>query len=287
MNKNKLFKNIFLILTLTSIASLALITIFLVFKGMQPMFSSDFHLIDFLFGDNWLPSQNIYGIGYMIIGSIFATLGAMLIVIPISIFTSICIVEFMPKSIGNKFSFIIEILAGIPSVLYGLFGLGVVVPFIRTISPQGQGQSLLAVIIVLSMMVMPTVIAMSVSSIRAVNESYKLASLGLGADKIQTSFKVIIPAAKSGIIAGCILGVGRAIGETMAVTLVAGNVSGGVPTSLFDMIRPLTANIALEMGYASGYHQQLLFTTGLILFIFIMLLNLVANYFLKRGDLNG
>lgn len=287
MDYNKIVKNILQVITLTSVVALLLISFFLVLKGIQPFFATDFDLniFDFLTGTSWKPSEDIYGIGYMIIGSILATLGAIVLVVPLAIFTSIAIVEFIPKRYAKIFIFSIELLAGIPSVLFGLFGLGVLVPLVRQVSPTGSGQSLLVVVIVLGMMVLPTVIALAVSSIKAVPNSLREASLSLGADKIQTSFKVLLPAAKSGIMAGIVLGIGRAIGETMAVTLVAGNVSSGIPTSIFSMIRPMTANIALELGYASGYHQQLLFTTGLVLFIFVMLLNLIALKVLKRGDL--
>lgn len=287
MNYNKVVKYILLAITLTSVIALAMITLFLIIKGVQPFFAKDFdiNIFQFLTGDVWKPGQDIFGIGYMIVGSILATIGSILIVVPIAILTSVAICEFMPPKVASVFTFAIELLAGIPSVLYGLFGLGVLVPLIRQVSPTGSGQSLLAVLLVLAMMVLPTVIALTVSAIKSVPDSYRQASLSLGADKLQTTFKVVVPAAKSGIMAGVVLGIGRAIGETMAVTLVAGNVSGGIPTSIFDMIRPMTANIALEMGYASGYHQQLLFTTGLVLFIFIMILNIVAQRLSKRGDL--
>lgn len=287
MKNTKLVKYILLAITLTSVIALALITVFLVFQGLKPFFATDFDLNiwSFLTGASWKPNQEIYGIGYMIVGSICATIGAIILVVPIAIFTSVYIVEFMPLRASKYFIFAIELLAGIPSVLFGLFGLGVLVPAIRLVSPTGSGQSLLAVTLVLAMMVMPTVIALTVSSLRAVPNSYRNASLSLGADKLQTTFKVIVPAAKSGIMAGIVLGIGRAIGETMAVTLVAGNVTGGIPTSIFDMVRPMTANIALEMGYATGHHRELLFTTGLVLFIFIMILNVIATKLVKRGDL--
>lgn len=287
MNKAKIVKYILLAITLTSVIALAMITLFLIGQGLRPFFASDFNLniLSFLTGDTWKPNNDIYGIGYMIMGSVWATLGSIIIVVPIAIFTSVAIVEFMPTRPAKYLTFAIELLAGIPSVLYGLFGLGVLVPAIRQVSPTGSGQSLLAVTLVLAMMVLPTVIALTVSSLKSVPSSYRQASLSLGADKLQTTFKVIVPAAKSGIMAGVVLGIGRAIGETMAVTLVAGNVTGGMPTSIFDMIRPMTANIALEMGYATGHHRELLFTTGLILFIFIMILNIIATKLTKRGEL--
>lgn len=285
MNSTKLFKNIFLGITLTSVIALGMITVFLIYQGMKPFFASDFDLntLQFLTGSMWKPDEGVYGIGYMIIGSVWATLGSIIIVVPIAILTSILIVEFLPPKIAKSFSFGIELLAAIPSVLFGLFGLGVLVPAIRVISPTGSGQSLLVVVLVLGMMVLPTVIALTVSSLKSVPLAYREASLSLGADKLQTTFKVMLPAAKSGIMAGVVLGIGRAIGETMAVTLVAGNVTGGMPSSLFDMIRPMTANIALEMGYATGHHRELLFTTGLILFIFIMVLNILAIKISKGG----
>lgn len=287
MKNTKLVKYILIVITLTSVIALALITLFLIFQGLKPFFATDFdlNLGQFFTGSTWKPNQGVYGIGYMIVGSVLATLGSIIIVVPIAILTSVAIVEFMPKKTAKVFTFAIELLAGIPSVLFGLFGLGVLVPMIRQVSPTGSGQSLLAVTLVLAMMVMPTVIALTVSSLKAVPNSYRNASLSLGADKLQTTFKIIVPAAKSGIMAGVVLGIGRAIGETMAVTLVAGNVTGGIPTSIFDMIRPMTANIALEMGYATGHHRELLFTTGLVLFLFIMLLNVIANKLMKRGDL--
>ncbi len=286
MNYTKSVKYILLAITSTSVIALALITLFLVQQGLKPLFATDFDLniVSFLTGDEWKPNSEIYGIGYMIVGSVLSTLGSIIIVVPIAIFTSVAIVEFIPKKIGKVLTFAIELLAGIPSVLFGLFGLGVLVPAIRQISPTGSGQSLLAVTLVLTMMVLPTVIALTISSLKSVPNSYRQASLSLGADKLQTTFKVIVPAAKSGIMAGIVLGIGRAIGETMAVTLVAGNVTSGIPTSIFDMVRPMTANIALEMGYATGHHRELLFTTGLILFIFIMALNIIALKIAKRGE---
>ena len=170
-----------------------------------------------------------------------------------------------PKGAVRVIKPAIELLAGIPSVLYGAFGLGVVVPIIKEISPMVQGQSLLAVIIVLTIMILPTIVSLSESAIRAVPKSYREASLGLGASKIQTIFKAVLPAAKSGILSATVLGVGRAIGETMAVMMIAGNPTQGLPDSIWSMVRPLTTNIAMEMSYASGRQQEMLFATGVIL----------------------
>lgn len=218
----------------------------------------------------------------MIIASIIATLGALLIGVPVGIFTAVFIAEVAPKKVSKIMSPLIELLAGIPSVLYGVFGLSFIVPLIQNIFNLPKGQSLLAVIIVLAIMMLPTIISVSETAIKAVPKSYKEGSLALGASKIETIFKVIIPSAKSGILAGIVLGIGRALGETMAVILVAGN-SPVIPTSITDSVRPLTTNIALEMGYAFGTHQEMLFATGVVLFSFILALNLLLNK-LSKGE---
>ncbi len=276
---------LFKLVTILSVLFLGLITLFLFVKGLSPFFGgkTDTSIIGFLFGTKWQPSNDIYGIGYMIIATIIATLGAMILAVPIGVLTSLAIVEVLPKKMAGVINSAVELLAGIPSVIYGVFGLGFIVPLIAKISPQVQGQSLLAVILVLAIMILPTVIAISATAIRSVPNAYKEGSLGLGATKMHTNFKVILPAAKSGIIAAVVLGVGRAIGETMAIILVAGNVAGGVPTSLFDKVRPMTANIALEMSYASGVHLGMLYATGLVLFIFILILNIIIYRILNRA----
>lgn len=273
------FKYFFLLNALVGVISVFAITIFVFYKGVKPFIpgTGGYSLIDFLTGIEWRPGQGTFGILYMIVGSVFATAGAVVIGVPIGLLTAVFIAELAPKSLAKIVSPAVELLAGIPSVLYGVFGLGIIVRFLKDYSPYSQGQSLLATILVLSVMILPTVVSMSVAAIRAVPSSYKEGSLALGASNIQTIFKVVIPAAKSGILAGVILGIGRAIGETMAVMLVCGNPVGGIPTSLWDKIRPLTTNIALEMGYASGMHQDLLFSTGVVLFVFIMIINIVLH----------
>ena len=195
---------------------------------------------------------------------------------PIGVLSAIFIAEVAPKRVSKIISGAVELLAGIPSVLYGVFGLAVIFPWIMNTFNLPKGQSLFAIIIVLSIMMLPTIITVSETAIRAVPKSYKEGSLALGASHIETTFKVVVPAAKSGILAAVVLGIGRAIGETMAIILVAGN-SPIVPKSIMDSVRPLTTNIALEMGYASGTHQEMLFATGVILFLFILLLNLVLS----------
>lgn len=290
INKNrivleKIVEIILLLCACIAVISIIAITFFVFYKGLQPFMSwnkeGSYSFLKFVSGIEWRPNDNLsvakYGILFMIIGSILATGGAILIGVPISILTAVFVSEIAPKPIAKIVKPAIELLAGIPSVLYGIFGLGVVVPYIMKISPQAQGQSLLAVIIVLTMMILPTVITISEAAIRAVPNIYREGSLALGASKIETIFKVVLPAAKSGIFTGIVLGIGRAIGETMAVMLVAGNPIAGIPDSIWTPIRPLTTNIAMEMGYAFGIHQEMLFATGVILFTFILILNLVLN----------
>ncbi len=272
---DKIFHIIFLGSALVSVLSVISIIVFVFSKGLKPFFGEDaYSFTAFITGLKWSPSNNIYGVFYMIAGSILATLGAIALGVPIGLLTAVYLAEIAPKKIVSFIRPAIELLAGIPSVIYGAFGLGVVVPMITKVSPTGQGESLLAVIIVLTIMVLPTIISLSETSIRAVPKSYREASFGLGGSKIQTIFKAVIPAARSGILSATVLGIGRAIGETMAVMMIAGNNIGGLPTSIWSKIRPLTTNIAMEMGYASGRHQDMLFATGVILFLFIMVINI-------------
>lgn len=280
-NKNKYIaekvaKNVFMISALVSVISLLLIIGFVFYKGLTPFIFKGYSFMDFLTGTDWLPSSDKFGISPMIIASILATIGALLIGVPVGILTAVFIAEVAPKKLAKIISPAVELLAGIPSVLYGVFGLAVIVPAIQTLFNLPKGQSLLAVIIVLAVMMLPTIITVSETAIRAVPKAYKEGSLALGASKIETIFNVVLPAAKSGILAGVVLGVGRALGETMAVILVAGN-SSMIPTSVMDSVRPLTTNIALEMGYAFGTHQEMLFATGVVLFTFILILNLVLS----------
>lgn len=287
-------KNIFLFNATIAIMSVLAIMGFVFYTGLQPFFASNaegqYSVIDFLTGLEWRPNDDLriakYGILYMIIGSLMATFGAIIIGVPIGILTAAFISEIAPKYIKVIIKPAIELLAGIPSVLYGVFGLGIVVPAIMEISPDKKGQSLLAVIIVLTIMILPTVITISESAINAVPNSYREASYGLGSTKIQTLFRVVIPAAKSGIMTGVVLGIGRAIGETMAVMLVAGNPIAGIPTSLWDPIRPLTTNIAMEMSYAFGLHQEMLFSTGVVLFTFIIMINLILSKLTNKAGEN-
>ncbi|HAT4330223.1 TPA: phosphate ABC transporter permease subunit PstC [Clostridium perfringens] len=286
-NKSKYFiesltEKIFLISASVAVISLLLIIGFVFYKGLRPFIIEGYSFWDFIFGTQWIPSANKYGILPMIVASLGATIGALLIGVPVGILTSIFIAEIAPKKIAKIMSGAVELLAGIPSVLYGVFGLAIIVPTIQEVFNLPKGQSLLAVIIVLAIMMLPTVITVSETAIRAVPNAYKEGSLALGASKTETIFKVIVPAAKSGIMTGVVLGIGRAIGETMAVILVAGN-TPVIPSSIMDSVRPLTTNIALEMGYAFGTHQEMLFATGVVLFTFILILNLVLSKLSNKG----
>ncbi|UBK69385.1 phosphate ABC transporter permease subunit PstC [Clostridium perfringens] len=277
-----LTEKIFLISASVAVISLLLIIGFVFYKGLRPFIIEGYSFWDFIFGTQWIPSANKYGILPMIVASLGATIGALLIGVPVGILTSIFIAEIAPKKIAKIMSGAVELLAGIPSVLYGVFGLAIIVPTIQEVFNLPKGQSLLAVIIVLAIMMLPTVITVSETAIRAVPNAYKEGSLALGASKTETIFKVIVPVAKSGIMTGVVLGIGRAIGETMAVILVAGN-TPVIPSSIMDSVRPLTTNIALEMGYAFGTHQEMLFATGVVLFIFILILNLVLSKLSNKG----
>lgn len=275
---DKLTKIIFLICAFIAVISLVLIIGFVFFKGLKPFIVGGKSISEFLFGTEWFPTSETpkYGIFPMIVASIYGTVGALIIGVPIGLLTAVFIVEVAPKGVAKIIIPAVELLAGIPSVLYGLFGLAIIVPWIQNTFNLPQGQSLLAVIIVLAIMMLPTIISVSTTAIKAVPKSYKEGSLALGASHIETTFKVVVPAAKSGILAAIALGAGRAIGETMAIILVGGN-SVKLPTSIFDKVRPLTSNIALEMGYASEPHQELLFATGVVLFLFILILNIVIS----------
>jgi len=277
-------ENVFKVCALVAVMSLILIIGFVFYKGLTPFISKGYSFREFLLGTEWIPSSDKYGILPMIIASIYGTLGSLVIGVPIGILTAIFIVEIAPKPAAKIISQSVELLAGIPSVLFGVFALGTIVPAIQNKLNLPKGQSLLAVIIVLSIMMLPTIISVAETAIRSVPKQYKEASLALGASQIETIFKVILPAAKSGILTAVVLGMGRAIGETMAVILVAGN-SPIIPSSITDSIRPLTTNIALEMGYAFGTHQEMLFATGVVLFSFILLLNFViAKISEKAGN---
>lgn len=294
MRKKKIYEpiieNTFRISSLITIIAVSFIIIFILSKGVQPFLKwnkeGTYSFWKFISGLQWRPNDNLdkaqYGILYMIVGSLLATGGAIVIGVPISIFTAAYLSELASERVKKIVKSGVMLLAGIPSVIYGVFGLGFLVPAIMKISPMPQGQSLLAVIIVLTMMILPTMIVISENAIASVPSAYRNASYALGASKVYTTIHVIIPAARRGILVGVILGVGRAIGEAMAVVLVAGNVSGGIPLSIFEPIRPLTTNVVLEMSYAQGLHSEMLFATGSMLIVFIVGINLLISKIIKK-----
>lgn len=287
MNKQKLEKAaqvFFLVNALLAVVSVLAIAIFILIKGMTPFISGEYSLGAFLSGMEWRPKQAVYGVFYMLAGSVLSTAGALVLAIPLGTFTAIYIAEFARPRISNFLLAAVELLSGIPSVIFGIVGLGLIVPRLMAVSPRAEGKSLLAVILVLTVMVLPIIVSLAVTALRGVPESYKEGSYALGASPTYTVFKVVLPAAKSGLAAAYILGIGRALGETMAVMLVAGNPAGGLPMSLWDKVRPLTTNIALEMSYSVGTHQQMLFATGVVLLAFIIVINLILNRVRKLGE---
>jgi phosphate transport system permease protein len=277
--KENLIKIALLVIACSAVSILAIITFFIFKEGTPVMFK--YGLKNFLLGMDWYPTEKSFGLLPMIAGSIVVTLGAMVIGIPFGLSCAIFLTEFSSKRLRQTLKPIIELLAGIPSVVYGFMGVIILVPFIRQ-HLGGPGLSVLAVSIILGIMILPTIISISIDSLLAVPRSYREGSIALGATRWQTTRMVMFPAAKSGIIASIILGMGRAIGETMATIMVAGN-AVAIPHSILDPVRTLTSNIALEMGYASGEHRQALFATGVILFIIIMILNTIANITSSKG----
>ena len=280
--KEKAMQVVFALSACISILAVVLICVFLFANGIPAI--SEIGVGKFLGGTSWKPSNDIYGIFPMIIGSLYVTAGAMLIGVPIGILTAVFMARFCPKGIYKVAKPAIELLAGIPSVVYGFFGLMVIVPIIRKLF-GGSGTSMLAASVVLGIMLLPTIIGVSESAIRAVPESYYEGSLGLGASHERSVFFAVLPAAKSGILAAIILGLGRAVGETMAVVMVAGN-QAIIPEKLTQGVRTMTANIVLEMGYATDLHREALIATAVVLFVFILLINLTFSV-IKRKTANN
>ena len=278
--KEKFMHGVFLFCACVSILAVLLICVFLFANGIPAM--KEIGLFDFLMGRQWKPNNNIYGILPMILGSIYVTAGAIVIGVPIGILVAVFMTRFCPKWLYKILKPAVDLLAGIPSVVYGFFGLMVIVPMIRDIF-GGSGTSMLAASIVLGIMILPTIISVSESAIRAVPESYYEGSLALGASHERSVFRVILPAAASGVMAGVILGVGRAIGETMAVIMVAGN-QAALPRGLFSGVRTMTANIVLEMGYAADLHREALIATAVVLFVFILIINVSFSVLKRRSE---
>lgn len=265
------------------ILAILLITIFIFVKGIPLIARTG--VADFILNTEWNPMKNKFGIGTMFVGSLAVTLGALLWAVPLGLITAIFMAEIAPLRVRNVLGSFIELLAGIPSVVYGFFGLIVVVPFIRD-NLGGSGLSILAGAIILGIMILPTIINISRDAILAVPEEYKINSLALGATHYQSIWRIIVPSARSGIITAVVLGMGRAIGETMAVVMVTGNATI-IPESILSPVRTMTSNIVLEMGYAAGDHQAALFATGTVLFVFIVLLNIIVSISAKAGINNA
>ena len=271
---------IFLVLGLITVACVLLITVYLVVSGLPAI--RKIGLVPFLFGTKWdsTAAEPSFGILPLILTSVYGTAGAIVLGVPVGFLTAVYLAKFAPAKVKNAMQVAVSMLAGIPSVVYGLVGMLVLVPGIRKIFNIPDGASLLAAILVLAVMILPSIIKVSVTALEAVPKEYEDASLALGATPVETYFKVSVPAAKSGIAAAVVLGVGRAIGEAMAVMMVSGNVVN-MP-SLFQSVRFLTTGVASEMSYASGLQRQALFSIALVLFLFIMLINATLNFFLKR-----
>ena len=278
LNKENGMKLVFFLAALTSVLAVALICIFLFAGGLPAMAKIGFG--DFIFGRKWKPGNNIFGIFPMIMGSICVTGVSLAIGVPVGLFTSVFMAAYCPKKIYRVCQAAINLMAGIPSIVYGFFGLVLIVPLMNTLTGK-DGSTMLTASIVLAIMILPTIIAQAETSLRSVPDSYYEGSLALGATKERSLFFVVLPAAKSGVIAGIVLGIGRAIGETMAVVMVAGNQTR-MPAGLFKGLRTMTANIVLEMGYAADLHREALIATGVVLFVFILIINLAVSMLNRR-----
>lgn len=281
--KEKGMKMVFLIAACTSVLAVLLICIFLFANGLPTI--AQIGPLKFLLGQEWKPSNNKFGILPMIVASIYVTGGAILVGVPIAVLTSVFMARYCPKRIYGVLKSGIELMAGIPSIVYGFFGLVLIVPLIRDVF-GGPGASMLAAIILLGIMILPTIVGVTEAAIRGVPESYYEGSLALGATKERSIYAVMLPAAKSGILAGIVLGIGRAIGETMAVVMIAGN-QPRMPKGLLKGVRTMTMNIVTDMGYATGLHRQALIATAVVLFVFILIINLSLSLLNRRSENEG
>ncbi len=278
-HKEKLWEFIFLLAAGFSILAVLLICLFLFANGIPAIHKIG--MVDFIFGQKWKPGNDLYGIFPMIVGSLYVTAGAIAFGVPVGLLTAIFLSKFCTGKIHGILKGGIDLLAGIPSVVYGFFGLMVIVPFVRNVF-GGNGSSVLTASLLLGMMILPTIISVSESSLNAVPQSYYEGARALGATHERSVFLVMLPAARSGILAGIILGIGRAIGETMAVIMVAGN-QARIPDSVLKGVRTLTANIVIEMGYAADLHREALIATGVVLFVFILGINGAFNVIKKKS----
>ena len=274
---------VFFVCALASIAAVVLICLFLFANGIPAM--KEIGLLNFLTGAKWKPGNDIYGILPMILGSIYITAGAVVIGVPVGLLTAIFMAFYCPKKLYGLLKPCTELLAGIPSIVYGFFGMVVIVPCIRTVAAlfgaDISGSSILAASVLLGIMILPTVIGVSEAALRAVPSAYYEGAVAMGARHERAIFTVMLPAAKSGVLAGVVLGIGRAIGETMAVIMVAGN-QPRLTGNMLKGIRTMTANIVIEMGYATGLHREALIATGVVLFVFILIINLTLSILKRR-----
>ena len=277
--KERFFQFLFLLAAGFSVFAVVMICVFLFANGIPAMHKIG--VFNFLLGTKWKPGSDLYGIFPMIVGSFYVTACAVVFGVPVGLLTAVFLSRFCPERLYKVLKPAIDLLAGIPSVVYGFFGLMVIVPFVRDVF-GGNGSSILTAGILLGMMILPTIISVSESALNAVPSSYYEGARALGATHERAVFRTVLPAAKSGIVAGVILGIGRAIGETMAVIMVAGN-QARLTGSLLKGIRTLTANIVIEMGYATDLHREALIATGVVLFVFILIINLAFNIVKKRG----
>lgn len=280
--KEKGMEFVFMLCACVSILAVALICIFLFANGVPAMAKIGFG--KFLLGRTWQAGNGLFGIFPMIIGSIYVTAGAIIVGVPIGILAAVFLARFCPKPLYRIMKPGVELLVGIPSVVYGFFGLMIIVPWVRdTFRPYygGNGLSLFSAALLLGIMILPTIISISESAIRAVPDKYYQGALALGATHERSVFRTVVPAAKSGIMAGIVLGIGRAFGETMAVIMIAGN-QAWIPDNMFQGIRTLTANIVMEMGYAQDLHREALIATGVVLFVFILIINTLFSILKRR-----
>lgn len=277
--KERAMHFVFLLTACVSIAAVALICVFLFANGVPAI--TEIGVFKFLLGREWRPENNIFGILPMIVGSLYVTAGALVIGVPVGILTAVFMAHFCPPRLHKILTPAIGLMAGIPSVVYGFFGLVVLVPFVREYI-GGRGMSVLTASVLLGLMILPTIISVSESAIRAVPNTYYEGALALGATHERSVFFTVVPAAKSGIFAGIVLGVGRAIGETMAVMMVAGN-QPLIPDSLTDGVRTLTTNIVMEMGYSTDLHREALIGTAVVLFVFVLLINVSFSLLKRKG----
>lgn len=275
-----LMKIVFLICACISIAAVIMICVFMFANGVPAI--KEIGFVKFLFGTEWRPGQGLYGIGPMIVGSIYVTAGAMVVGVPIGLLTAVFLAKYSSKKIYKIVKPMVNLMAGIPSIIFGFFGLVVIIPAIQSMFDT-SGKGILAASLLLGMMILPTVINTSEAAIRAVPESYYEGALALGATKGRSIFKTVIPAAKSGVMSGIILGMGRAIGETMAVVMVAGN-QAILPDSILSGTRTLTSNIVLEMAYATGLQRRALIGTAVVLFVFILIINVCFSTLNRKKE---